>query len=289
MTNEPSTTLCLLHRAHMPPASSAPNSYRVEEMAYPSRTIAFQAAGMITSIVENLQTHQEIRYAPAFMLVFPFKDFYYLLLTFQQRLQLVLGVDHARLPNAVISTIYCSDVPGENQHLHASLERRFQGLAGGEDGSHTVRVDLGQQSSRRTSSESCWKETSEGTARDANATASCEETGSAQAQIRRYGSWFAKRGSYTSGFIRTISTTDTCRHTIQRIGTTSGDQRAARVPYRPSKCNARQFAKQYSTDNALQRSLLATCNTSRSFPCHTYFAQPLSVSLGELPARPVVP
>ncbi|KAL4889548.1 fungal-specific transcription factor domain-containing protein [Aspergillus ambiguus] len=61
------TTLCLLHRAHMPPASSVPSSYRVEEMAYPSRTIAFQAAGMITSIVENLQTHQEIRYTPAFI------------------------------------------------------------------------------------------------------------------------------------------------------------------------------------------------------------------------------
>jgi hypothetical protein len=51
----------------MPPASSAPSSYRVEEMAYPSRTIAFQAAGMITSIVEKLQTHHEIRYTPAFM------------------------------------------------------------------------------------------------------------------------------------------------------------------------------------------------------------------------------
>lgn len=61
------TTLCLLHRAHMPPASSAPNNYRVEEMAYPSRTIAFQAAGMITSIVENLQAHGEIRYTPAFI------------------------------------------------------------------------------------------------------------------------------------------------------------------------------------------------------------------------------
>ncbi|KAJ5770817.1 uncharacterized protein N7511_002868 [Penicillium nucicola] len=61
------TTLCLLHRAHMPPASSAPNSYRVEEMAYPSRTIAFQAAGMITSIVENLHAHGEIRFAPAFI------------------------------------------------------------------------------------------------------------------------------------------------------------------------------------------------------------------------------
>lgn len=61
------TTLCLLHRAHMPPASSAPNSYRVEEMAYPSRTIAFQAAGMMTSIVENLQAHNELRYTPAFI------------------------------------------------------------------------------------------------------------------------------------------------------------------------------------------------------------------------------
>ncbi|KAF7719050.1 Cutinase transcription factor 1 alpha [Penicillium ucsense] len=61
------TTLCLLHRAHMPPASSAPNSYRVEEMAYPSRTIAFQAAGMMTSIIEALQAHNEIRYTPAFI------------------------------------------------------------------------------------------------------------------------------------------------------------------------------------------------------------------------------
>ncbi|KAJ5622176.1 hypothetical protein N7528_005408 [Penicillium herquei] len=61
------TTLCLLHRAHMPPASSAPNSYRVEEMAYPSRTIAFQAAGMMTAIIENLHTHGELRYTPAFI------------------------------------------------------------------------------------------------------------------------------------------------------------------------------------------------------------------------------
>lgn len=48
----------------MPPAS---HGYRGEEMAYPSRTIAFQAAGMITSIVEKLQTHGEIRYTPAFI------------------------------------------------------------------------------------------------------------------------------------------------------------------------------------------------------------------------------
>lgn len=57
----------------MPPASSAPNSYRVEEMAYPSRTIAFQAAGMITSIVENLHAHGEIRFAPAFIVTVCFQ------------------------------------------------------------------------------------------------------------------------------------------------------------------------------------------------------------------------
>jgi hypothetical protein len=63
-----STTLCLLHRAHMPPAGSPKaNNAATEEAAYPSRNIAYQAAGMITSIVENLCNHNEIRYTPAFM------------------------------------------------------------------------------------------------------------------------------------------------------------------------------------------------------------------------------
>lgn len=56
------TTLCLLHRAHMPPASG-----RAEENSYPSRNIAYQAAAMITSIVENLSAHNELRYCPAFI------------------------------------------------------------------------------------------------------------------------------------------------------------------------------------------------------------------------------
>jgi hypothetical protein len=63
------TTLCLLHRAHMPPAGSPktnPANYP-EETAYPSRNIAYQAAGMITSIIENLQAHNELRYTPAFI------------------------------------------------------------------------------------------------------------------------------------------------------------------------------------------------------------------------------
>jgi hypothetical protein len=64
-----STTLCLLHRAHMPPAGSSPkpNVNAFEEHAYPSRTIAYQAAAMITSIIENLRAHDELRYTPAFI------------------------------------------------------------------------------------------------------------------------------------------------------------------------------------------------------------------------------
>lgn len=64
-----STTLCLLHRAHMPPAGSEmhTNNGYPEETAYPSRSIAYQAAAMITSIIEALQAHDQLRYTPAFM------------------------------------------------------------------------------------------------------------------------------------------------------------------------------------------------------------------------------
>ena len=44
----------------MPPAGSVESRQHngfLEEPAYPSRTIAYQAAGMITSIVEALQKH----------------------------------------------------------------------------------------------------------------------------------------------------------------------------------------------------------------------------------------
>ena len=55
----------------MPPAGSSkstiPGFGAVEEPAYPSRKIAYHAAGMITSIIECLQTHDQLRYTPAFM------------------------------------------------------------------------------------------------------------------------------------------------------------------------------------------------------------------------------
>lgn len=59
------TTLCLLHRAHMPPGGGS--SKYPEDAAYPSRNIAFQAAAMITSIIENLSAHDELKYCPAFI------------------------------------------------------------------------------------------------------------------------------------------------------------------------------------------------------------------------------
>lgn len=61
------TTLCLLHRAHMPPASTSRTGTYMEDNSYPSRNIAFQAAAMITSIIENLGAHDELRYCPAFI------------------------------------------------------------------------------------------------------------------------------------------------------------------------------------------------------------------------------
>lgn len=62
------TTLCLLHRAHMPPATTQNERASFpEDMVYPSRNIAFQAASMITSIIEKLATHDQLRYCPAFI------------------------------------------------------------------------------------------------------------------------------------------------------------------------------------------------------------------------------
>ncbi|KAJ5008004.1 Cutinase transcription factor 1 alpha [Colletotrichum sp. SAR 10_99] len=58
------TTLCLLHRAHMPPNGG---SRFPDDAPYPSRNIAFQAAAMITSIIENLAAHGELRFCPAFV------------------------------------------------------------------------------------------------------------------------------------------------------------------------------------------------------------------------------
>ncbi|KAI0206194.1 fungal-specific transcription factor domain-containing protein [Astrocystis sublimbata] len=62
------TTLCLLHRAHMPPNTGSHTQLKLsDESAYPSRNIAFHAAGLITSIIENLSAHDELRYCPAFV------------------------------------------------------------------------------------------------------------------------------------------------------------------------------------------------------------------------------
>lgn len=70
LTMEFSTTLCLLHRAHMPPAISTSQGQQdpsINEDHYPSRNIAFRAAHGITSIVDNLVEHDQLKYCPAFM------------------------------------------------------------------------------------------------------------------------------------------------------------------------------------------------------------------------------
>jgi len=64
-----STTLCLLHRAHMPPAISTGHDPEasINEGRCPSHNIAFRAAHGITSIVDNLVEHDQLKYCPAFM------------------------------------------------------------------------------------------------------------------------------------------------------------------------------------------------------------------------------
>ncbi|RYO95753.1 hypothetical protein DL764_007606 [Monosporascus ibericus] len=61
------TTLTLLHRAHMPPSTSHAARFP-DDISYPSRNIAFQAAGMVTSIVENLSAHDQLKFSPAFII-----------------------------------------------------------------------------------------------------------------------------------------------------------------------------------------------------------------------------
>ncbi|KAK5689206.1 Transcriptional activator of fatty acid utilization [Elasticomyces elasticus] len=54
----------------MPPAGSPESkgmNIHPEEITYPSRIITYQAAGMITSIIEALQVHDQLRYTPAFI------------------------------------------------------------------------------------------------------------------------------------------------------------------------------------------------------------------------------
>lgn len=54
----------------MPPATSESNGNDggyPTDAAYPSRNIAFQAAGMITSIIEHLRVSDELKFTPAFM------------------------------------------------------------------------------------------------------------------------------------------------------------------------------------------------------------------------------
>lgn len=51
----------------MPPTLPSMNGTpKCDEAAYPSRNIAFRAAAAITSIIDNLTKHDQLKYCPAF-------------------------------------------------------------------------------------------------------------------------------------------------------------------------------------------------------------------------------
>ncbi|UZP34596.1 hypothetical protein NXS19_002412 [Fusarium pseudograminearum] len=99
------TTLCLLHRAHMPPGGS---SRLPDPSPYPSRNIAFQAAAMITSIVENLAAHDQLRYCPAFVVYSLFSA-------------LIMHVYQMKSP---VPSIQQSDFKGLKQNRQAEATKR---------------------------------------------------------------------------------------------------------------------------------------------------------------------
>lgn len=121
----------------MPPATAKPHDYDNVDMAYPSRTIAFQAAGMITSIMENLLAHDQVKYQPAFMYVCAHK-LPARLLTFLQCVQFVLGFDHACVSNAFLGAVGSGSQPRTHQRVHGCIERSVQSVASGKDGSYPV-------------------------------------------------------------------------------------------------------------------------------------------------------
>ncbi|KJX98735.1 cutinase transcription factor 1 alpha like protein [Zymoseptoria brevis] len=94
------TILCLLHRAHMPPAGAAdarPMNGYPEETAYPSRGIAYQAAAMITSIIETLQKHDQLRYTPAFIVYSLFSALIMHVYQMRSSSQTIVSATQARL------------------------------------------------------------------------------------------------------------------------------------------------------------------------------------------------
>lgn len=90
----------------MPPAGT-PNTViqngMLVETSYPSRNIAYNAASMITSIIESLQSHDQLRFTPAFMYV-PTVEFIVMRPSdlSQKRLFPLFGPDHACLSNAIV-------------------------------------------------------------------------------------------------------------------------------------------------------------------------------------------
>lgn len=123
----------------MPPAGS-PKATNLdgfgEEHAYPSRNIAYQAAAMITSIIENLRSHDQIRYTPAFIVYSLFSALIMhvyqmkssnksIVAATEQRIQVCLGalkeVSKVWLVAKMVHTLFESILG--NKHLEERLQK----------------------------------------------------------------------------------------------------------------------------------------------------------------------
>ena len=89
------TASCLLHRAHLPPAPSSPLTSTILP-----RSPAFESAHMITTIVQSLIAHNDLRHAPPFMYALPPNILYSINANAMQYLLSIIGSHGSYLPPA---------------------------------------------------------------------------------------------------------------------------------------------------------------------------------------------
>ena len=89
------TASCLLHRAHLPPAPSSPLASTILP-----RSPAFESAHMITTIVQSLIAHNDLRHAPPFMYALPPNILYSINANTKQYLLSIIGSHGSYLPPA---------------------------------------------------------------------------------------------------------------------------------------------------------------------------------------------
>ncbi|KAI6776102.1 hypothetical protein HG530_000047 [Fusarium avenaceum] len=252
------TTLCLLHRAHMPPGGS---SRFPDPSPYPSRNIAFQAAAMITSIVENLAAHDQLRYCPAFVVYSLFSALIMHVYQMKSPVPSIQQVTQDRLRSCMSAMKEISRVWLVGKMVYAlfesimgnkTLEERLQKAEGKRHRNlrHTL-SQLEQQQNRQ-----------------------------AEAPKRKYDDMAIDFGTNTPQPQESYE-----RSRPQTPSAVKVESGSSMQPPPVTSPNARQD----SAGNAVQSIFFCAANPSGSIPGNKKLAKPVPVTLGKFPAGSVIP